>query len=82
MLFALGDLTPLPIIQARVGLWLSENLPSEVLGLERPSKVLVVADLGTHEAGGEGKGDWDLSDLIGGLDLGHRASIPVDYGQL
>lgn len=41
-----------------------------------------VGDFDAYVADVELQGDWDLSDLTGGLDLGHRGSIQVGYDQL
>lgn len=60
---------------------LPENPLSEVLGSEEPWKAPEAGDCDAYAADVEGEGDWDVSKLTGGLDLGHRASICVDHDQ-
>lgn len=59
--------------------WLSQYHASEVPGSEETSEVPDVGDFDAYGADVESLGAWDLSDYTGGLDLGHRASIRVDY---
>lgn len=69
---------PLPTMQAHVGRW-SEYYPSEVLGADGPSWALEISDLDVYTADVEGEGAWEHSNLTNGLDLGHRATVRVDY---
>lgn len=61
---------------------MSEYHPSELSVSEGPSEVPEVGDFDEYVTDVEGKGYWDLSDLIGGPDFGHRTSICVDYDQV
>lgn len=79
VLYIPGDLTQLPTIQVQMRLWLSEHHPSEASGLGRLSEIPEVVYIVAYPTDIEGKGDWDLSDLIGGLDIGHTASIRIGY---
>lgn len=63
---------------------LSEHHPSEVPGssLDGPLEAPEVSNLDAYAAGADDEGDWDRFDLTGGLELGYRASIRVDYDQV
>lgn len=53
-----------------------------VSGFTRTVGGCKVGNSGAYAAGVEGDGDWDLIHLTGSLNLGHRASIHINYKQL
>lgn len=61
--------------------WWAEHYLSDVSGLEGPYEVPEVADTDAYVVSVEGESNWDVSDWIDGPDLGHLASISVDYDQ-
>lgn len=76
------DLTSLPTIPAQVRQWLSENRPSDAPDSEEPLEIPEVGDLEAYAANFEGDGNWDFSDLTGGLDFASQAFSRDDYDQL
>lgn len=82
MLFVPSDPTPLPNVQVQGLRCLSEYHPYEIPDTVEPLEESEACDFDAYAADVEDEGDWDLSDLNGCPDLGHRASILVDYEEL
>lgn len=61
---------------------MSEYHPSEAPRLDVPLEAPEAGSFDADAADVGGEGDWDLSDLTDGPDLGHCASACIDHDQI